>query len=51
MNPIHAILYPRTTQTGQPLHIYAINADGTGDAPALPATPIYTHPILQPTPN
>jgi TolB protein len=46
-----AILYTRTTQTGFPRHIYAINADGTGDAPVLTAKPIYTHPILQPTPN
>jgi TolB protein len=45
-----AILYTRTTQTGQPRHIYAINADGTGDTPVLTAKPIYTHPILQPTP-
>ena len=45
-----AILYTRTTQTGQPRHIYAINADGTGDVPVLTAKPIYTHPILQPTP-
>jgi TolB protein len=45
-----AILYTRTTQTGQPRHIYAINADGTGDAPVLTAKSIYTHPVLQPTP-
>ena len=46
-----AILYTRTTQTGHPRQIYAINADGAGDAPVLTAKPIYTHPILQPTPN
>jgi TolB protein len=46
-----AILYTRTTQTGSPRHIYAINSDGTGGAPVLTAKPIYTHPILQPTPN
>ena len=45
-----AILYTRTNQEGFPRHIYAINADGTGDAPVLTAKPIYTHPILQPTP-
>ena len=45
-----AILYTRTTQDGYPRHIYAINADGTGDVPVLTAKPIYTHPILQPTP-
>jgi Tol biopolymer transport system component len=45
-----AILYTRTTQTGSPRHIYAINADGTADVPVLTAKPIYTHPILQPTP-
>jgi TolB protein len=45
-----AILYTRTTQNGFPRHIYAINADGTGDTPVLTAKPIYTHPILQPTP-
>ena len=45
-----AILYTRTTQTGQPRHIYAIDADGSGDAAVLTAKPIYTHPILQPTP-
>jgi len=45
-----AILYTRTTQQGFPRHIYAINADGTGDTPVLTAKPIYTHPILQPTP-
>jgi TolB protein len=45
-----AILYTRTTQTGQPRYIYAINADGTGEAPVLTTKQIYTHPILQPTP-
>lgn len=45
-----AILYTRTTQQGFPRHIYAINADGTGDTLVLTAKPIYTHPILQPTP-
>jgi TolB protein len=45
-----AILYTRTTQTGRPRHIYAINADDTGDAPVLTARDIYTHPVLQPTP-
>jgi Tol biopolymer transport system component len=44
-----AILYTRTNQDGYPRHIYAINADGTGDVPVLTAKPIYTHPILQPT--
>ena len=46
-----AILYTRTTQTGRHGHVYAINADGTGDTPVLTAKPIYTHPILQPTPR
>jgi TolB protein len=45
-----AILYTRTTQTGQPRHIYAINADGTADTPVLTTKQIYTHPIVQPTP-
>jgi Tol biopolymer transport system component len=44
-----AILYTRTTQTGQPRYIYAINADGTSDTPVLTTKQIYTHPILQPT--
>jgi TolB protein len=44
-----AILYTRTNQNGFPRHISVINADGTGDAPALTDKPIYTHPVLQPT--
>ena len=45
-----AIVYTRTTQQHLPRHIYAINADGTGDTPVLTAKDIYTHPVLQPTP-
>jgi hypothetical protein len=43
-----AIPYTRTTQTGRPRQIHALNADGSGDAPVLTAKPMYTHPILQP---
>jgi Tol biopolymer transport system component len=46
-----SILYTRTNQNGFPRHIYVINADGTGDAPALTAKSVYTHPVLQPTPE
>jgi Tol biopolymer transport system component len=46
-----AILYTRTNQNGSPRHIYVINADGTSDADELTAKPIYTHPVLQPTPK
>jgi TolB protein len=45
-----AILYTRTTQEGRPRHIYVLSANGKHDAPVLTAKPIYTHPILQPTP-
>ena len=45
-----AILYIRTTQTGQPRTIYAINPDGTNDGPIATTNTVYTHPILQPSP-
>lgn len=44
------ILYTRVRPSGLPRHIWAIAADGSEDSPLLADAPIYTHPVLQPTP-
>ena len=43
-----AILYTRTTQSGQPRTIWSMAADGTNDVSLIDR--FATHPILQPTP-
>jgi len=46
-----AVLYARIGPTGFPREIWAIGADGTNDALAVPpaAGRLYTHPAMQPT--
>ena len=45
-----AIVYIRTNQDGQPRTIYAMSPDGTDDGPVAATKPVYTHPVLQPSP-